>query len=285
MRDAGHFKTLPPVRPNAGTEARYRRQLLALVHEMNKSVLFWISATYKANEPVIARDELPYAVLQRVLNKLARRWQKNFDEAAEKMARYYAQAANKRSAKVLEGILRDAGISVKFKMTDAARDVMNASIAEQVGLIKSIPKKYFTDVEGLVMRSVQGGRDLAYLTEQLGDKVDLRRIGRGRKPGESDKSLAARTAKRAAFIARDQNNKATASMTRVRQAELGINEAIWVHSGGGKEPRPTHLAAGKRKQRYDVSEGWYDPDVGRYIFPGELPNCRCVSRAVVPGFS
>ena len=58
-----------------------------------------------------------------------------------------------------------------------------------------------------------------------------------------------------------------------------------MHSGGGKEPRPTHLAAGKRKQRYDVREGWYDPAVGKNIFPGELINCRCVSRPVIEGFT
>ena len=77
---------------------------------------------------------------------------------------------------------------------------------------------------------------------------------------------------------------ATASMTRARQTELGITEAIWMHSGGGKHPRPSHLAAGKSKTKYDVKVGWYDPDVGKNIFPGELPNCRCVSRAVVKGF-
>lgn len=278
------IKTLAPVRPSAATEARYRCKLQALVAEMAASVLYWLGAAYKANPPTMAEDELPAVAMRNAVRKLARRWQKQFDDLAPQLADYFAQAANERSASQLKRMLRKGGFSVEFKMTRAARDVMNASIAEQVGLIKSIPQKYFTEVEGAVMRSVMAGRDLQALTKELGDKVDLKRIGMGRKPGESDKSLATRTAKRAAFIARDQNNKATASITRVRQQEIGVTEAIWVHSGGGREPRPTHLAAGKRQQRYDVGEGWLDPAVGKKVFPGELPNCRCISRPVIPGF-
>ena len=58
-----------------------------------------------------------------------------------------------------------------------------------------------------------------------------------------------------------------------------------MHSGGGKHPRPTHLKAGREQKRYDVTKGWFDPEVDKFILPGELPNCRCVSRAVVKGFS
>lgn len=258
-------RILPPVRPNAGTEAKYRRKLQALIEEMHASVLYWVKAAYKANEPVIAQDELPTAVLQRVIKKLTRRWEKRFDVASKELAAYFAQAANKRSAQQLQQILKEGGFSVSFKMTRAARDVLNASIAEQVELIRSIPSKYFTDIQGSVMRSVQTGRDLGTLTKELQNNYGV-------------------TYRRAALIARDQNNKATATITRVRQKELGLNKAVWVHSGGGKTPRPSHLAAGKRKQEYDINEGWFDPDEGKYIFPGELINCRCVPRAVIAGF-
>ena len=33
-----------------------------------------------------------------------------------------------------------------------------------------------------------------------------------------------------------------AAMNRARQDELGIEKARWRHSGGGKHPRPTHVA-------------------------------------------
>ncbi|MDB5605134.1 MAG: phage head morphosis protein [Bradyrhizobium sp.] len=120
-----------------------------------------------------------------------------------------------------------------FKTTKAI--IMAATVGQQVSLIKSIPSQYFTDVEGLVMRSVQTGRDLGQLTKDLQEQFGV-------------------TCRRAAFIARDQNNKATASMTRARQDELGITQAIWVHSGAGKHPRPTHVAMNGTK--YDVNRAW-----------------------------
>jgi uncharacterized protein with gpF-like domain len=93
------------------------------------------------------------------------------------------------------------------------------------------------------------------------------------------------TKKRAALIARTQNNLATGAMDRARKLELGLTKSKWRHSHAGKEPRPTHLA--NDGKLYDHAKGWYDPDpkVRRYIFPGELINCKCSSITVVPGFS
>lgn len=259
-------KVLRPVHPNAGIEVIYRRRLLALIDEMNNSFVYWLKASYRANPPLMAQDRNPAQELRAAIRKLAAQWQRNFDDAAPRLAEYFSKATYLRSGAALKTILRDGGYSVKFNMTREMRDVMDATITEQVSLIKSIPQQYLTQVEGMVMRSVQTGRDLGTLTKELQEQFGV-------------------TKRRASFIARDQNNKATASMTRVRQVKLGITEAIWMHSGGGKHPRPTHLAAGRAKTKYDTSKGWFDPAVGKWIFPGELPNCRCVSRSVIAGFS
>ncbi len=116
------------------------------------------------------------------------------------------------------------------------------------------------------MRSVAAGRDLEQLVTDLRQQFNV-------------------TRRRAVLIARDQNNKATATITRVRQTEAGLIEAIWVHSGGGKVPRRSHLMAGRNKQKYNIAKGWFDPDEKKFIYPGELINCRCVSRPIVMGFS
>lgn len=258
-------KLLPPVRPSLGDEVALRRKLTALLDEMHCSILYWLRAAYRSNTPELATDELPATTLKRAVRGLARRWQGQFNAAAPALGRYFALKADRRSAGRLRKILKDGGFTVQMRDTRAVQDVLHASINESVALIKSIPQKYLTDVEGAVMRSVQTGRDLGTLTRELEASYNV-------------------TRKRAAFISRDQNNKATATLTRVRQQSLGIKEAIWVHSGGGKVPRPTHVKASKDRVRYNVDEGWYDPHEERHIFPGELINCRCVSRAVVPGF-
>lgn len=259
-------RVLRPVHPNAGIAADYRRRLAALVREMSDSYARFLKAQYRRTPPAMAQDASPAEELRRELRKLGARWEKRFDEASAKLARWFARSASKRSEDALRKILRDAGISVRFTMTPAMRDVLDATVADNVSLIKSIAGEYHTQVEGLVMRSVAAGRDLGHLTGELEHRFGV-------------------TRRRAALIASTQNNMATASMTRARQGEAGIEWAVWLHSHGGKEPRPTHLAnSGKR---YKVAEGWFDPDpkVKRRIWPGELINCRCVSRPVVKGFS
>ena len=262
----GKEKVLRPVHPNAGIGADYKRRILALVDEMGRSYLRWLRACYREHPPRMAMDAAPADELERTIKRLGAQWEKRFAEAAPKLAEYFSKAARLRSDAVLRKILRDAGISVKFQMSAPMRDVFRATVNENVGLIKSIASQFHGQVQGMVMRSVTAGRDLGQLTADLEDRFGV-------------------TRKRAALIARDQNNKATASMTRVRQEEVGIEEAIWLHSFAGKQRRPTHFA--NNGKRYKVAEGWFDPDpkVKRRIWPGELINCRCVSKPVVKGFS
>lgn len=258
-------KVLRPIHANTGIEAQYRRRLIALIDAMQASTIYFVTAAYRRNAPRMAQDRSPAEMLKAVVGALAKRWQRNFDEAAVKLAEWFGQSTGKRSTDALRKILKDGGISIEFQMTPAMRDILDATISQNVSLIRSIPQQYFSEVEGAVMRSVQVGGDLGTLTKTLQERYGI-------------------TKRRAAFIARDQNSKANSAMTRARQMEAGLNEAIWVHSGGGRHKRPSHARAGREKARFLISEGWYDPDEGRAIWPGELINCGCISKAVVPGF-
>lgn len=257
-------KVLAPVHANAGLEVAYRRKLTALIDEMARSVEYWIKAAYRANEPELARDESPAEAMRRAIRKLTRRWLSRFGTAAQELADYFATAVSERSDAALKAILKRGGFSVEWKMTRAQNDVVQAVVNENVALIKSIPQQCLGQVEGIVMRSVQTGRDLGQLTKDLQEQFGV-------------------TKRRAAFIARDQNNKATANLVRARQIEVGITTAQWLHSHAGRKPRPTHVAM--HGKEYDVVEGMYDSAEKRFVFPGELCNCRCVSKSIVKGFS
>lgn len=207
----------------------------------------------------------PAQAIDQVVADLGVQWSAKIDETAPRLARWFAQASETRSRTQLKKILADSGMTVPFEMTPAMKDIFHATVAENVGLIKSIGSQYHTEVQGMVMRSVAAGRDLGMLTDELTDRYGI-------------------TRRRAARIALDQNNKSTSDMVRVRQADLGV-QAMWLHSAGGKVPRKTHVAnSGKI---YDPKVGWHDPDpkVDKRIWPGQLINCRCVSRTVVKGFS
>jgi SPP1 gp7 family putative phage head morphogenesis protein len=257
-------KLLRPVLANAGIEAQYRRKLEAMIDEMARSVFWWIKAAYRRDPPEMANDELSSAAMRDAIKKLVKRWQDHFDDASQELAKYFALSVSQRSDAALRKILKDGGFAIEFKMTRAQRDVLNASIAENVSLIKSIPAQFLTQVEGSVYRAVSAGRDLKMLTDDLQKHYGV-------------------TRRRAEFIARDQSNKVTASLNRARMIEIGVDQAVWRHSNAGKTQRPTHVA--KDGKKYDVAKGMYDSAVKKFVLPGELPNCRCFSRAVIPGFN
>jgi len=256
----GKAKLLPAVHPNVGIQMSYQRRLDRLLERMNRSINYWLAAQYWANPPELAMDASSAADFIRTLGELGTRWMKRFNQAAEEMAKWFAQDAFKRSDAAMAKILKDAGWTVKFKPTRIVNDALQATIGAQVGLIKSIGQQHLSDVQGIVMRSVQMGGDLGTLTDELQKRYAL-------------------TRKRAALIARDQNNKANATITRVRQQELGIERAVWVHSGGGKEPRPKHLAFANGQLGgpiYEINKGAMIGDDGGYTWPRYEINCRCI---------
>lgn len=259
-------KVLRSVHPNQGVEAEYRRQMFQLIDEMHDSVMYWIEARYKNNEPEMSFDATPAVVLRVTINKLKKQWLKRFNDVAKDMADLFADEVRKNTDRQMKSMLKKAllPITVPFNMTSAQKDILQATVQANVSLIKSIPEQYLKGVEGAVMRSVQQGRDLGALTKELRTKFGVSK-------------------RKAAEISRDQNNKATSAFQRARQIELGIEEAIWMHSHAGKKPRPTHVAMNGK--RYDVKKGMWDSAVKEYILPGTLINCRCTSRSVIPGFS
>lgn len=259
-------KTCKAVPANRGLEAKYRKALQRMIAEMHGSVEYWLTAAYRKDPPRMAalveqaQDAAsPAQRIRKILDELARRWTKRFDDYAPKLAEAYLQGMFKASDSAFRQALKEAGWSVEFKMTPAVRDAFNASLEENVGLIRSIPEKYLQQVEGTVMRSYAAGRDLSTMVKEL-------------------KQLYPAASHRAELIARDQSNKANAVVNRARQMELGVTEAIWMHSHAGKNPRPDHVAANGK--RYKIAEGCKIS--GEFIQPGFAVNCRCTSRPVLP---
>lgn len=263
MPKATGGKIISAVRPNAGVELAYQRKLEALIDALHKSVLYWLTAGYRQDAPeALALDATPASRLNARMKRLARQWEKRFDALAPELAAHFAKAATERSDASLRAALKRGGMTVRFTMTPATKDALDAVIAENVGLIRSIASEHLTDVQGILMRSVARGRDLGGMTKELEERYGV-------------------TRRRAALISRDQNNKATAVTQKTRMQELGIKEAVWMHSTAGKHPRQSHVEANGK--RYEVDKGmWID---GEFILPGEKINCRCVSRVVLPHMS
>lgn len=257
---------LRAIRPNAGVGAAYQKALQSLVTEMAGSVQYWIKAAWNAETPLttLAQDASPVKNMRKTIDRLTKHWTRRFDKLSEDLATRFADKSIKHTNAAMQASLKDAGFTVEFNMTPRVREVAQGVIAENVGLIKSIPQKYLSEVEQQVWQSVAAGGDLATLSKALQDRYQV-------------------TARRAKLIARDQNAKAKAAIEAAQRSELGITKAQWVHSGAGKEPRPDHVKAGSEKLVYDINKGAYLGGV--WTKPGVEINCRCTSRAIIDGWA
>lgn len=252
---------LPRIVPNAGIGAAYRKKLLSLVRDMQQDIVEKLKAIYYREEPAIVQDAGPADELQKTIDQLSKTWGPRIDRGADELAKWFAQKTRDYHDKRLANILRESGLSVPVQRSKYVDDVYQAVIHEQVGLIRSIGQEHLQEVQGIVMRSVQQGRDLSTLSKQLTERYGV-------------------TKRRAVLIARDQNNKATATATKAKGEELGVEEAIWRHSHAGKHPRPSHVAADG--ERFKLSEGMVLDGVRTW--PGMEINCRCGSQLVIKGF-
>lgn len=245
---------------NAGLEAAYRKRLQLLLRDMAVDIRKRLKGVYRPAKDRLAMDDDPVVALRTVMRHLARRWQKRFDSMAKDIAEMFATRAQADLDLAFRKRLREAGFTVRFQPTERMLSAYRAVVAENVSLIKSIPQQFLKDVEGAVWRSALKGGAQYELSKEIRAKYGI-------------------SARRAAFIASDQSNKARATFDNARRAELGIKFAVWKHSHAGKTPRPTHVKMDG--QRFEIAKGMWDPAVGEWIQPGTLPRCRCTSRAVI----
>lgn len=118
---------------------------------------------------------------------------------------------------------------------------------ENVSLIKSIPDRYFGEVQKLVLSAVDTGRRWESLADELDERFDV---------GES----------RAALIARDQVGKFFGAVAKARQTTLGIKSYVW------RTMMDSRVREEHEEREGDTFEWSSPPEDGH---PGEPVNCRC----------
>lgn len=225
---------------------------------MVKSADYWARAQYNAHK---SGERGMNDIADRLIN-LRERWVATFSDAAVTIAPQFVNAVDSTATKSLKRSIGEKDLpKVKFTMTPEMKQAVDGIVAENVNLIKSIPEKYFTQVQTITLQSITRGRDLQYMTEELQKQFGV-------------------TRRRAERIAIDQNNKATAELARVRQQSLGITKGIWIHSGGGSHPRPKHVRA--NGQEFELDKGLPVGDNGEYVLPGQEINCGCSWKPVLP---
>lgn len=141
---------------------------------------------------------------------------------------------------------------------NAEVNIIQSGIAENVGLIKSIPQQFHEQIQGMVNRNVAVGGNAQKLVAELSQI--------------SDKS-----SKRIKLIANDQIAKATALLDQQKAIELGFTKAIWKKSIAGKTHRVTHAEANNKE--FDIKRGCLIE--GEYIMPRWKINCKCSYKLIL----
>jgi uncharacterized protein with gpF-like domain len=257
-------KAVRAIVTSAAIGAWYYDQLRCLLEAMAGSMQLHIVAAWKANTPGfgMAQDASSPTQLKRTMSKWGSQWISKFDRMSGDIARKFADKSQRHVGWSNAAAFRQAGFTVKFAPSAAAKEAYKAVIAQNVGLIRNLPQAYYNGIRNDVWASVLKGSDLDTLNKSLRKRYRM-------------------TLRRAALISRDQNAKARSLIENVQHRELGITHALWQHSHAVREPRPSHLAFDGHI--YELKKGAYLDGV--WTWPGVEINCRCSSRPIIPGFN
>lgn len=257
---------------NAGVQSKYIKQLTALVRQMTAQVKrdvikFFkssVSETFFDEQKEAAAMDASIASQAKVLtDKLNKKFNELFDRKAKPIANSMVEEADKTSEVTLRQSLKtlSGGMTLNTSaLTQGTREIMKASVVENVSLIKSIAQKYLERVAGAVLRSITSGNGLEYLIPQL----------------QKYEGITYRQAKN---IALDQTRKVYNTVNKGRMQKLGTNEFEWVHSHGGKHPRKDHMEHDGKIYSFDNLPK--SAQTGEPIYPGVEPGCRCTMIPVV----
>jgi SPP1 gp7 family putative phage head morphogenesis protein len=256
---------------NIGTEAAYNKKLQALVKRMTATLKREIDRALVSHFNT-AQDSGIISKVRMIINRLEREFNKEFRSRADRLSKTMLSSVDKDSTKSLHSSLKElsGGLSIKTSaVTEGVEDVLTAAVAQNVGLIKSIPSEYFTQVRTQILNSIMNpdNKGLADLRDSINGVL-------------SDRYKRVRN--RAHQIATDQTRKAYNQINAARMTSMGIEYFEWVHSGGGKTPRPYHRDVLNGKT-FKISEPpIIDPNTGERGLPGQAINCRCTMIPSIP---
>ena len=266
-----------PLNFNVGLQRWYVRELTKLVDDLTTEVFEEIKPLYKEYKEQITLDASISSQARIKLNSLRDLFEKKFKDKgktfAERMVRKTNRYANNTFWKMInemlktkEDVKKAGGYLLKGSIiTPQKEEVMKALIYENVNLITNLQTHYFEQITGAVMRSIQAGKGVSAIEEELNKYKGM-------------------TKRRARNIALDQTRKAYNSINLRNMQDAGIKKFEWIHSGGSQKPRKYHMEnypKGLNHGIFDLDRGAPSEDGKRYIYPGEEPYCHCRMAAVI----
>lgn len=173
--------------------------------------------------------------------------------AADLAQRFAERTADYQGEQLGKQVRAALGVDLSVLEPDV-RGHLADFVQENVALIRSIPERYFADVEKLVTRGAAAGMRHEDLAKELRGRYDI-------------------SARHAKLVARDQVGKLYGGLNQVRQKALGVEQYVW-RTVNDNRVRPEH------EEREGRSYTWKRPPADGH--PGQAINCRCYAE---PDFS
>lgn len=241
---------------------RIQREVDAMMRDIRQQVETAIK-DHPAADSKTAQDGLPTWFLVQLFKSIRAKWYPRFNQLADEIQKIMTSKANSRTRKQIEMKLREYGFSLNYHPTEAQKRTLREIVEQNVKETKQLAMFVASHAQAVIVAAYERGRDLKYMTDKLAEMGGIAR-------------------KKAALIARDQMNRTTQQMAVANAKALGVTRGRWIHVPGYYSSRRTHIKMDGKE--FDLSVGMYDPDVGRYVKPGELKYCNCQFQVIVPGF-
>jgi uncharacterized protein with gpF-like domain len=259
-------KILPPLTPPLRTAREMSAAIVAALRAMTLEARALVKSLAK---PQGAMDAPPDTVsgpddAQRRLEVLQARWNQHFANLAEQWSRRMIVDVVAQSTAQLNLGLKDLAERMAIQstlQTPRMRAIVEAASLSSTSLITRIPQKYLGEVQVAVMSAITTGSGLSELVPYLTKKY------------KGD-------ARHAHLTALDQIRKVSETVNAERLQSLGVEEYVWIHTGGERYPRKLHMKYSGRTFRYD-DPPIIDERTGVKGKPGDAIGCRCRQRAVL----
>lgn len=194
------------------------------------------------------------------LNRAVSEYMQALAPWARRRALEMVTGVNTNNEKFWNAAARAASQALRLELAEApVGQVARAIVAEQVGLITSIPAQAAERAQALAQQAVEDGTRATEVAEMLQATTEV-------------------TESRAALIARTEVSKANASINEARSLSVGSEGYIW-RTAGDADVRESHA---EMDGQYVA---WNDPPTlsdGTVTHAGQIYNCRCYAESVLP---
>lgn len=275
-----------PIQPSDAVERYYRTQLRSLVRAMARAVAEEVMPVVRDEKAAYIGDADRSVFMDRWIDRViealrrasARFIGQAFEAQAERVARSTVSMAEAESTSAfLKSVNQAVGVDLAPVLSQQGMaEYLDASIADNVSLIRSVSEQYFDRVQNVVLGGMRNGDHPTSIAKALQHQTGI-------------------TDRRAKIIARDQVAKLNSQIVQRRQVQAGITHFRWVTANdervtgrpGGRYANAKIKCHEIAKQDIGFGPGVYRWDRGASyagetnLHPGRAhPQCRCTASPV-----